>query len=392
MRILIIWGESLAKPGGGTTHYVGLSGGLAALGHEVTLVTPRYGRPERLHTGPAAVYAVRLPPRGMASFLLFQLLTVLALPLWLRRHKPDAVYVRTCFFQGLMALICRLTGRPLVGEVDSVVDEEILMRGQPRAAAWLIGLLDRVNNRLSSGLVCVTRGLREESIRRGGRPETTVAIPNGADVDAMQPADQAAARRALHLPEAGVLVGFPGTFAVWQGLDQLIEAAERLRDRRDLRLVLMGSGPMEMELRTWIDSRGLSEKVLILPPGDPARVAMFLNACDLSVVPIHDPRKLRYGLSVLKFWDAVSIGLPVLVPEGCELDDVLADLGLPGAFRQGPDKLAAAIAAVADQVEVFRHRRAEMHEKVKARYSWQCVAGQVVGFLDRLRSRRGSKP
>ncbi|GAF91936.1 unnamed protein product, partial [marine sediment metagenome] len=103
MRILIIWGESLAKPGGGTVHCLGLGGGLQACGHQVTVITPRYGK-TTLRTGDLDVRAVRLPPRSLPSFLCFQLLSILCLPWWLWRHRPEAVYVRTCFFQAVMAL------------------------------------------------------------------------------------------------------------------------------------------------------------------------------------------------------------------------------------------------------------------------------------------------
>ena len=286
-----------------------------------------------------------------------------------------------------MALICRAAGVPLVGEVDSMVDQEILMRGEPAWAATLARGLDRINNRLSSALVCVTRGLRDESIRRGASPQTTFAIPNGARPELMRPGDRLAARRAFGLPEDDVIIGFAGTFVAWQGLDFLVAAARVIKDRPDarLKLALMGTGQLEPQLRQWIQRGGLEELFIFLPPMTQGQVAGFLVACDAAVVPIHDPRKLRYGLSALKFWDAVSVGLPVFVPSGSELDETLADLKLPGVFDPAdPASLAEALVDFAGDVETHRARRQEVHELVAERYSWTRVAEQVAVVLERL--------
>jgi glycogen(starch) synthase len=389
MRILVIWGESLAKPGGGTAHCRGLCGGLRSAGHEVTILAPCYG--------PAAVdpalgaRCVRLPRRGWLSFLCFQALTVLLLPGWLARYRPQAVYVRTCFLQALMALIAHLAGRPLVAEVDSLVDREILARGQPRWMAAMVYGLDRFNNRFIDGLVCVSRGLRREHLRRGAPPEGVAAIHNGAMVELFKPTDRQAARRELGLPERGVLVGFAGTFAPWQGLDFLVAAAAHLKGPQPT-LALMGGGLCGDALRGDIAARGLSERVLFVPPGPVEKVAVFLAACDAAVIPIHDRGKLGY-CSPLKFWDALSAGLPVLVARDSEIDEVLAELNLPGVFDpDDPASLAAALADVAENVDRHRRRRQEIHEAVARRYSWRAVAEQVAGLLSRLAERRRRSP
>lgn len=390
----MIWGESLSKPGGGTTHFIGLAQGLVQAGQELTVITPGYGKLP-LFTGGVPVHSVGLPCRSMLSFMLFQFLTVLLLPCWLLRHKPQAVYVRSCFFQGMMALCCRLCGIPLVGEVDSIVDEEIRMRGQARCATALVNILDRLNNKLSSGLVCVTRGLAQESIRRWANPATTVAIPNGARTSVMRPGDRLACRKQLGLPEGPVLIGFAGTFAPWQGLDLLVASAALVRKQTqlDIRFALLGSGQSQAELQADIRRRELQDAFIILPPCPQEQVAVFLNACDAAVIPIHDPRKLRYGLSALKFWDALGVGLPVLTPKGADLDDVLADLNLPAVFDPAdPQSLAGEIIRLAQNVDALRGRRQEIYQAVDAKYSWNAVAGRIVEFMGSLAAKRTNRP
>lgn len=386
MRILIVWGESLGKPSGGTAHYLGLVDGLLRLGHRVITVSPRYGTAQ-LHHVADEVRALNVPSRRLPGFLFFQAATVLGLPGWLARLHPDVVYTRTCFLQGLMSVVSRAAGVPLVGEIDGLTDLEMVCRGESRAGAAMVRGLDRLNNRLSSGLICVTEGLRGESIRRGARPATTVAIPNGARVDVLRPAGFPAARAAIGISEDLVVVGFAGTFAPWQGLEFLVDAAAELPAdiRPRLRFALMGTGMLEAELRQRIDERGLGTLFLFLPPGPQEQVAEFLNGCDAAIIPRNDRRILPYG-SPLKFFDAISVGLPVFVPRGTDLADILADLDLPGTFEpQSPSSLAAAVRDFVPEAMRYRRSRQAVHAIVRERYSWLQVARRSAELFAAVR-------
>ncbi|MBL7133900.1 MAG: glycosyltransferase [Phycisphaerae bacterium] len=394
MRILVIWGESLAKPGSGTVHAVGLIGGLCAAGHAVTTLSPLY-RGTELYCDGIDVTPIHLPSRRWRNFLLLQVLTVVLLPLWICRYRPEAIYVRTCMFQGLMALIGCVMGVPLIGEVDSMVDDEILQRGQGRLAAWIARSLDRVNFPLSAGLVCVTRGLRDEARRRGGRACATVAIRNGARTDVITPRDMVRARDQLHLPQAPVIFGFIGAFAPWQGLDLLVDSARLLHRRGEgpFAVALLGSGAMADDLERRIDEARLGGLFYLYPPVGAEGTELFLSACDAAVLPIHDQRRLRYGSSALKFWDALSAGLPVLTPAGADLDDVLADLDLPGVFDPtDPRDLARAMGDIIAHVDRYRDgaHRNRVHADVCAKYSWDCVSRRVAHVLERLAGGRGA--
>jgi len=229
---------------------------------------------------------------------------------------------------------------PLIAEVDAIVDEEVKMRGQPRFLVPLLRIFDKLNYRSVDAAVCVTPGIRNELIRRGADPDTTVVIHNAAQVDIMYPMEQGWARQQLGLNEEGYIVGFSGTMAPWQGLDLLVRAAKEVLNSsaRPVRFVLVGEGQCRPKLQEMVTQMGLSESFLFLPPMPHEQVAIFNNACDVLVCPRYDPRTLRYGMSPLKFWDAVSVGLPVLIPEGGQLEDVLKHLGLPGVFQPGNKK------------------------------------------------------
>ena len=379
MRILIIWAENINRYTGGTMHLSGWCHGLKALGHEVTIVAPRYGSGKS--SSIEDVSYIRLPGRCLASFMLLQVGTVFWLPYLILKYRPEVVFVRTCFLSFLMGFICRLAGVPMIVEAGTVVDAEVSIRGESRFLARLIRIIDRLNYRCVSGITSVTAGAREEFMRRGANPDTTVVIHNAARVDIMQPMEQRQARRQLGLAEEGYIVGYFGSFAPWQGLDMLVQAAKEVIDNsaRSVGFVLVGEGQGRRELQQMVAQLGLGQYFMFLAPVPFEQVAVFNSACDVTVIPVHDWRRLQYGLDPLKFWDSASVGVPVLVPEGCQLDDVLERLGLPGTFRPGDRKyLAEAILKVLRQTEHYQSRRKDVHRIVSEQYSWTHVAEKLV--------------
>jgi glycosyltransferase involved in cell wall biosynthesis len=358
---------------------------LKALGHDVKIVAPRYGRSK---SSPIEdVSYIYLPPRCLASFLLLQFITAAWLPYWILKYRPEVIFVRTCFLAFLMAVICRPARIPIIAEVGTVVDAEVAMRGESRLLSGFIRAIDRLNYRCVSGITTVTAGAREEFIRRGANPDTTVVIHNAAQVDIMQPINQRQARRQLGLAEEGYLVGYSGSFAPWQGLDLLIEAAKTLVDNsgRVIRFALVGDGKCRKELQQTVGELGLNEYFTFLEPMPFERIAIFNNACDVTVIPVHDWRRIQYGLDPLKFWDSVSCGVPVLLPEGCQLEDVLEELGLPGIFAGTDSKnLAEAILDVLSRTEYYQSRRNDVHKIVSEKYSWTQVAEKLIEHCRRI--------
>ena len=401
MRILIIWAESINRFTGGSSHFWGLMHGIKSLGLQIRAIVPRYSHTEVSQKARGSglpsktaemslvedISFVPLPSRSFISFLLLQVVTVLWLPYWLVKYRPAVVYSRTCFLAFLMHAICLLAGVPLILEVDAIVDKEIEMRGQRQILACIVRALDRLNYRSADGILCVTPGIREEVIRRGARPDTTVVIHNAAQTDIMRPMDQNLARRQLGLIQEDYIVGFAGSLAPWQGLDLLVQAAQEVIDNasRPVRFVLVGDGQCRQGLEQMVDQLGLGVFFSFLAPIPSEEVTVFNNACDVIVCPRYDPRTLRYGMSALKFWDAVSVGVPVLVPEGSQLDDVLELLGLPGIFRSGDKKyLAEAILQVLSNTEHHQARRKDVHQIVSEHYSWRHVAEKLAEHCRRI--------
>jgi len=382
----MIWSENLNKPGSGRTHFVHLARGLARCGHQVRIVAPGYPPRTTADLGVPVSYVPTLR-RNMIAFLLFHALLLPAVPYLLLRYRPDAVYTRGLFHSFLVHVICRLMRTCYVAEVDSVVDLELAMRGFPRFAVRLVHLFDRWNLRWASAFICVTEGLRAELIRRGTDPLRVFAVHNGAATDLFSPGDQAAARRQLDLLPEAVLVGFVGGLSAYQGLDLLVDAAALCPDgpEHPVRFVIVGDGEQRPMVEEAVTRHGLQKRFLLRGAVPHERVLVYLRALDVEVISVYDERTTRYGLSSLKFWEALAVGLPVLVPDRVGLGDILSQLDWPGEYPTGnAAALAAAIERVVQRLPELRPRRGEIHEAVRRRHSWTKVAESTARILQHL--------
>jgi len=386
MRILMIWSENINKPGSGRTHFVHLARSLAAAGNQVRLVVPGYGPRTTQNIGLPVSYVPTLR-RSMIAFLLFHALLVPAMPYLILRYRPKVVYSRGLFHSFLIHLVCRLMRTCYVAEVDSIVDLELAMRGFPRLAVRLVHFFDRWNLRWASGFICVTERLRAELIRRGTKPERVFAVHNGAATDLFSPGNQAAARQELNLPSEAVLVGFVGTLSAYQGLDLLVDAAALCPqdDRRPTYFVIVGDGERRSMVEEAITRRGLGHRFLLRGAVPHEQVLVYLRALDMEVISVHDQRTTRYGLSSLKFWEALAVGLPVLVPDSVALDDVLDDLDWPGQYPAGDARgLSEKITETIGRLDGFRGRRDQLHSVIRRDHSWQAVARRSLEIFEEL--------
>lgn len=267
-----------------------------------------------------------------------------------REFRPDFLYERYAFgnLAGLRAA-CRL-GVPLVLEVNSPM---VLELSRTRGLAFP-RLGRRVEGRIFRGAtrVCVVTGvLRDMLVELGVERERLAVTPNGVHLEHYETVDRGRARleaRAdLGLPGAGqdeVILGFVGYYRDWHRLDLVVEglAAPELAHAR---LVLVGAGPAEEDLRRRAREARVEDRVHFAGTRPHAEIPRVLPAFDVALVPAINP----YA-SPLKLHEYMAARLAVIAPDQPNLREVLSDgenalLVPPG---DGPALLSAAARLAAD--------------------------------------------
>jgi len=139
--------------------------------------------------------------------------------------------------------------------------------------------------------------------------------------------------------ESRPIAVYAGLHGVGQGLDQLLAAAEKLRDEQ-LRFVLVGDGPEKAMLVDAARRRGLRNVTFLEPQPREAMPALLASA-DIAVVALKGDIP---GAVPSKLYEAMASGLPVVLVATGEPADILASAQAGVAVEPGDiDGLAEAL-------------------------------------------------
>jgi glycosyltransferase involved in cell wall biosynthesis len=278
-------------------------------------------------------------PVRLASFTAFTIAAGVAGAL---ERRPDVVFASsTPLTIGIAGLAtARLKRVPFVFEIrdlwPAVPVELGTLRSRPavRSAEWL-------ERRLYDGakrIVVLSEGAQQDLERRGIPSEKLALIPNAADLDVFRPGVVDEGFRARHGLEGRFVALYAGAMGRANGLDQLVDAAEALRDSR-VTIVALGDGGERPRLERRTRELGL-DNLRFLPPVAKDELAGIVGAADVTLT-IFAPYPVLETNSPNKFFDSLAAGKPVVV----NLDGWLRRLveeNDAGAWTPGGDPRALA--------------------------------------------------
>jgi glycosyltransferase involved in cell wall biosynthesis len=143
-------------------------------------------------------------------------------------------------------------------------------------------LMLRISDRLADGIVVNCEAIRRHLMKEYSVPERKIRLCyNGIDPRVFHPGPR---ERPAALADAAAVIGTVAVLRPEKGLPVLLEAFARLAaGRKGLRLAIVGSGPVETELRERAAALGLRDSCLFVPAT--AEVPRWLRAFDIFVQP-----------------------------------------------------------------------------------------------------------
>lgn len=291
------------------------------------------------------------------------------LPAWwrtrrlLRTGQFDLVYERYAFFMVGGAIAARGEGVPFVLEANEVsgIPQRARVQRMTRLCEWT----ERALLKRCSGILTVSSYLRDRVLTQGVDGGRVRVVPNAFDLRRL-----ASGRRDPQLAaELGIaesiVLGFVGWFDEWDRLDVLIRVFARIAESRpDLRLLLVGDGPVAAGLRALAVKLRLGSTVVFTGPVPRSKVLDYASLIDIAVLPHSNP----FGSPVVMF-EFMGLRIPVVAPKlGPILDvhenrrsallfDALDEASMEAAILElvGSKPLRAAISEEAYRRLVDRH-------------------------------------
>lgn len=213
----------------------------------------------------------------------------------LRGPAPDVVYMNTwpIFAQWLNTFVLHRRRVPVLCAIKDLYPETFTDTGQLSAEHPLIRLTRVIDNRVyeRSALVAPLNSAMQEYLAttRGIRSDKIIVVPDWLDASYFprkQPKN-CSFRRDHGFTSDQFLAMFVGSLTRMAGLELYVEAAERLRYRADIQILLVGDGAMREQMQVMIGRRNLQNIRLIYPltVDDVPKVQAASDVLMLSLLP-----------------------------------------------------------------------------------------------------------
>lgn len=248
----------------------------------------------------------------VTSFLSFCLLSIYA---GMRTKGVDVIYASsTPLTVGIPAMVIKwLKHIPFVFEVRDQWPEIPIELGiiTNRILIKILLWLEKTIYRNCSSIIALSPG-QADGIRAVLTEEKPITIiPNSCDIDIFGPdIDGSAIRQRMGWGDKFVLL-HTGAMGKVNGLDFVIEAAERLNEHSDIMFVLIGDGNQKQSLENKVKKLGLAN-VEISSSVPKQELPEFYAAADIGLVIIGNFPIIEHN-SANKFFDSLSAGKPVLL-------------------------------------------------------------------------------
>jgi PEP-CTERM/exosortase A-associated glycosyltransferase len=328
MRILHVLDHSIPLHSGYTFRTRNILRGQRALGWHTAHVTGlKQGASDAaeetvdgLHfyrTGPSANPLFRLPVLDqweVVATLARRIVEVATI------EKPDILHAHSPALNGLAALRAgRELGLPVVYECrafweDAAVDHGTSREWGPRYR--LTRALETHVFQRADAVTTICEGLRDEIAGRGIEAGKVTVIPNAVDTESFtfDAAVNPDLQRELRLDGKTVL-GFIGSFYAYEGIPLLLDALPTLLEKHaDLRLLLVGGGPQEAQIRDKITRLKLQDIVILTGRVPHAQVQDYYNLVDIFAYP-RLPMRLTELVTPLKPLEAMAQGRLVVASD-----------------------------------------------------------------------------
>ncbi len=295
LRILQIGKFYWPERGGIENHLKILCEGLAKNGVSVRAVvsnTTRYISREKIN----GVEVVRLPSYA----------TVLNQPIFVGQGKeisdfrPDIIHIH---LPNPLATI-KILGTKI--PVVSTYHSDII--GKPAIPTASQEIFTKRILKKSAAVIATSGNYASGSKLLGLVREKIKIIPLSVELDkikAFGSAEIKTFKKLLGLKNEFVIL-FAGRLIPYKGLQFLLKALPALKG--SFKLIIVGSGPLEKELRWLAKNLGVSEKIIFFGEADDESMPKLYSACDIFALPSH-MRSEAFGIVQM---EAMAYGKPVV--------------------------------------------------------------------------------
>lgn len=208
-----------------------------------------------------------------------------------------------------------------------------------------MGFFNRWLYKHAAGIIVVGRDMLELLRRKTeGLDVPITVIPNWAELETVSPAprNDNSLLRELGIEDKFAIL-YAGNMGRPNDLESIVEAAEMLLPEKDFHFLFLGDGAKKAWLVKQVRDRSLTN-VSVLDPKPRSEQAIFLNACDVSLVSLVN--KMRGVSMPSRTYNILAAGKPIigLTESGSELERIVEEENVGwNVPPHNPEQLVSAI-------------------------------------------------
>ncbi|MEZ5490791.1 MAG: glycosyltransferase, exosortase A system-associated [Gammaproteobacteria bacterium] len=292
-------------------------------------------------------------------------------------EKPDVLHAHSPALNGIAALrAAKRLNLPVVYECRAFWEDAAVDHGTSRE--W--GLRYRLSRALEThvfrnadAVTTICEGLRAEIVSREIAADKITVIPNAVDTGSFSVGGSPTASLQEQLGLTGkTVLGFIGSFYAYEGIPLMVQALPALlASHPDLRLLLVGGGPQEANIRQLIRELGLEEKVIMPGRVDHGLVQDYYNLVDILVYPRLSMR-LTDLVTPLKPLEAMAQGRLVIASDVGGHQELIHDGETGILFKAGQaEALVGAVNELLERRDEWQRMRDNGRAFVEQERTWK---------------------
>ena len=208
-------------------------------------------------------------------------------------------------------------------------------------------------------------------------------VPNGVDIDVYNSVvEDQEWKQTLGLSGKKVFM-YAGIIGHAQHLETIVEAANILKERNDIKLVMVGDGPVKQNLIEY--NTTLNAGVIFLPNTPKMKVLGMIASCYGFIVPLKK-LDLFKGAIPSKIFDPLALGVPICLGVEGEAQHIFIDEGKSGLFfePENANALAETIRILANDSDLKNKMGTNGREFVYRRFNRAEIASSLISKINQL--------
>jgi glycosyltransferase involved in cell wall biosynthesis len=228
-----------------------------------------------------------------------------------------------------------------------------------------------------------TKGIVDNIVSRGIDRSKVHLITNGVDLSLFNKQNRDInIRKELGL-ENKFAVCYAGIHGIAQGLEVIIEAAERVKDKEDIQFVFVGDGPEKEKLISMKREKSLSN-ITFLPIYSKKDMPRLIASMDSTIIPLKK-LDLFKGALPSKMFECLASELPIILAVEGEAEELIkrANAGII-VEPENSKQTAEAVLKLYNDSKLRRELGKNGRQYVSENYSRELIAKRLESILKNL--------